>query len=97
MDTKQTKLYREIAQVGQAHGATKIVLFGSRARGDHRDQSDIDIAVYGMPEWEQSAFWMDLEELPTLLKFDITHMTSDIQTDFRKNIEREGIIIYEKD
>ena len=32
------------------YGAKRLVLFGSRARGDNRYNSDIDLAVYGMPE-----------------------------------------------
>lgn len=97
MGSDQKKLLRQIAQVGQAHGAEKMVLFGSRARGDHQKQSDVDIAVYGMPPQNQAGFRLDMEELPTLLKFDIVYVTPDIQTAFRNSIEQEGVTIYEKD
>jgi uncharacterized protein len=30
-------------------GASKVVLFGSLARGDFKDRSDIDLAVWGIP------------------------------------------------
>ena len=29
------------------HSVKKVILFGSRARGDNTERSDIDIAVYG--------------------------------------------------
>ena len=77
--------------------AEKLVLFGSRARGDHKERSDIDLAVYGMPESEQSKFWLEAEELPTLLKFDIVHIVPGMNPDFLENIERDGVTIYAKD
>ena len=32
------------------HGATRVWLFGSLARGDANDMSDVDLAVEGLPE-----------------------------------------------
>jgi hypothetical protein len=34
----------------RAEGVTKLAVFGSRARGDHRDDSDIDILIEVEPE-----------------------------------------------
>ncbi len=65
-------LQKQIAQLGARYGATKIVLFGSRARGDNHPRSDIDLAIYGMPERQQASFYFAVEEeLQTLLKFDL--------------------------
>ena len=38
-----------IASAGQRH-AQRVVLYGSRARGDHQPESDIDIAFFGSNE-----------------------------------------------
>ena len=65
------ELYKQLAALARQHGARRLVLFGSRARGDNRYNSDVDLAVYGMPESNRANFWMDCEDLPTLLKFDI--------------------------
>nr|DAR07982.1 MAG TPA: hypothetical protein [Caudoviricetes sp.] len=43
-------LYNQISKIGKKYGADKIVLYGSRARGDNRERSDIDIAVFGLSE-----------------------------------------------
>ena len=49
MDHALSSLYTQLATLAAKHGAQKLVLFGSRARGDHTERSDIDLAVYGMP------------------------------------------------
>lgn len=58
------ELYTQLAALAQQYGAKRLVLFGSRARGDHHERSDIDLAVYGMPEQNRGAFWLEAEELP---------------------------------
>ena len=87
-------LYRQLAALAQKYGAQKLVLFGSRARGDNRCNSDIDLAVYGMPPSNRAGFWLDCEELPTLLKFDIVHMTNGMDPVFLANIQKDGVTLY---
>lgn len=84
-------VYRQLAELARRHGAARLVLFGSRARGDNAAGSDIDLAVYGMPPKERSAFWLEAEELPTLLKFDILHMDTVENAALLANIEKEGV------
>ena len=90
-------LYNQIAALGRQYGADKVVLFGSRARGDHRERSDIDLAVYGMEGSNQSCFRMDLEDLPTLLKFDVVFVSPDTSPKLMNNIERDGVELYGKE
>ena len=88
------QLYTQLAALARKYGARRLVLFGSRARGDNRYNSDIDLAVYGMPREKQGSFWMDCEELPTLLKFDIVHIHEGMNPAFLQNIERDGVTLY---
>ncbi|MGN0707335.1 MAG: HI0074 family nucleotidyltransferase substrate-binding subunit [Faecalibacterium sp.] len=90
------KLYSQLSALAQRCGARRLVLFGSRARGDNHYNSDIDLAVYGMPESRRAEFWLDCEELPTLLKFDIVHITEGINPAFLANIERDGVTLMDK-
>lgn len=87
-------LTAQLASLARTHGASRLVLFGSRARGDHRERSDIDLAVYGMPDSQRADFWLDAEELPTLLKFDIVHVSPGMDQKFLSNIEKDGVILY---
>lgn len=88
------QLYSQLAALAAQYGARRLVLFGSRARGDARERSDIDLAVYGMPEKNRGAFWMAAEELPTLLKFDIVHILPGMDPKFLHNIEKDGVTLY---
>ena len=90
-----TEVEQKIKELAARHGLQRVVLFGSRARGDHERTSDIDLAVYA--EGEISGFVYDLEtQAPTLLEFDVTRMTDELESSFVKQVEIEGIVIYDK-
>ena len=74
----------------------RIILFGSRSRGDNSPRSDIDLAVY--TSGDMFDFVDDIEcSVPTLLEFDITDMRMELEPDFAEQIENEGIVIYDKE
>lgn len=77
----------------------RAVLFGSRARGDHREQSDYDVAIYGaLPASDKTALRIFCaEDLPTLHKVDLIFMSEQDGTPIAESIQREGIIFYDKD
>lgn len=87
----------QIATLGATFGAKKIVLFGSRARGDNHERSDIDLAVYGLPFANVGQFSFELEELPTLLKFDVVQVNADTSVALVAEIEKDGVLFYEAD
>lgn len=72
---------------------TKVVLFGSRARGSFDAKSDIDLAIEGSA---LSAYEELLEEVcPTLLMFDFVDLSSSISDDLRTRISEEGLVLHE--
>ncbi len=85
---------REIVDIAKQQEVEKVLLFGSRARGDFRRTSDIDLAVSG---GNVARFAADIqEETSTLLMFDIVDLDGSVQKELLQSIEKEGIIIYEK-
>lgn len=88
------KVIEEIRAIAQKYSIMTVILFGSRARGDYKDRSDIDLAVYG---GRTAAFAIAVdEETSTLLKYDIVDMGAPLQQELKASIEQEGRIIYEK-
>ena len=69
-------------------------MFGSRARGDFRRTSDIDLAVSG-GDFNRFALDVD-EETSTLLEYDIVNLDTEMQDELRESIEKEGRVLYEK-
>ena len=90
------ELYGRLAELARRYGARRLVLYGSRARGDHRYNSDVDLAVYGMPEENEGAFGMDCDELPTLLKLDIVQIREGMNPAFLANIEKDGVTLMDR-
>lgn len=89
-------IYQEIAKLGRKYDTEKIILFGSRARKDNRNNSDIDIAVFGMPKQKRAFFLNDIDNLQTLLKFDVVHVSEDTEPKFLDVIEKEGVVLMNK-
>lgn len=77
----------------------KMVLFGSRARGDSHAHSDIDLAVWGIGD---ACAYLDFQEaveeqVLTLLSFDIVDMDSiSVSNALREEIDKDGVVLYEK-
>lgn len=93
MGIKQ-KVIEEIKEYARQYGLAKVIVFGSRARGDYKEKSDIDLAVAG---GNIIAFSLAVEEdTSTLLKFDIVNLDASVQEELRQSIEKEGIVIYEE-
>ena len=88
------RVFREITMFAKKHSIQKVILFGSRSRGTHRERSDIDIAVYG---GDFDAFYWDIKEkINSLLMFDIVEMNASVSEELIAEIKRDGVVIYEK-
>lgn len=87
------KVIQEIIGLAEKNQIEKVILFGSRARGDYKERSDIDLAFCG----GSSRFILEVdEETSTLLEFDVIDMDKPVTKELLESINREGIVLYEK-
>ena len=85
---------RDIRTFAEDNAVKKVVLFGSRARGDNGNRSDVDIAVYGGDF--DSFYWDIKEKTHSLLTFDMVQMDTNVTEELKNEIKRDGVTIYEK-
>jgi len=76
----------------------KVVLFGSRARGDFKKTSDIDLAFFTneLTHSEQNLIENDIHQMSTPLKIDIVFFNRLTKNKLISNILNDGVIIYEQ-
>ncbi len=84
----------EIKKYAIMHNVKKVILFGSRARGTNRERSDIDLFAIG-GDVDSFRYSLD-EEADTLLMFDVVDAGANISDDLKKEIEKDGVTIYEE-
>lgn len=76
----------------------KVVVFGSRSNGTYKETSDIDICIYSkeLNSKRLNIIIDEINNLNTVLQFDIVNYYSLKKDALIKNIDKEGVIIYEK-
>ena len=70
------------------------LLFGSYARGEETDDSDVDVVVFGGKNFKKSNIFAFAEELREMIGKDVDAFEIcevDTETPFYKNLIREGI------
>lgn len=85
------------AVFGQVPGLTKVVLFGSRAKGTHRPTSDIDLALFGPlspAALARAAGLLDASTLP--YQVDVLAYDDIDSPDLRAHIGRVGVVVWKK-
>ncbi len=74
----------------------KVMVYGSRARGDFAPGSDIDLAVFapGMSPGEFARLWGEIDGLPVALKMDLVHFEALGNEGLKREILEGGRVIY---
>lgn len=95
-----------VAPIARRYPVERVVLFGSRARGDHRPDSDVDLHV----TWDYTdkrfggfaigGLYNDLEEAlgvgVDLVTRSLDQMTEGKPRFIAEGIRRDGVCIYER-
>lgn len=75
----------------------QVILFGSQARKDHRENSDFDLCVIqkNCHETAWTKILVDISEEPwSLYRIDLVEFEK-LNDEYKKNIHNDGVILYE--
>ena len=76
------------------YGIRKIGLFGSVARGEHKEGSDVDVCFEGVPQgfFAVGGIKVDLEQLFGC-QVDVVRLREKMDTFFKEQIQKEVIYV----
>lgn len=81
------------------HQVEEVIIFGSRAKGNYKKGSDIDLAIKGKECTESLALTLGAyinERLPIPYMVDVLDYSSLKNQDLREHIDRVGIKFYSR-
>ena len=92
------KTIEQVKALAAQYYAARLVLFGSRARGDHHARSDYDFAVWGITDVRQRALLQDAveNELDPLYEIDLVFIDRHTDAALLQSIEKEGIVLMDR-
>ena len=90
------RLIEEMRALAETFRAQRLCLFGSRARGDFRPDSDYDFALRGIPADRQPQLLSAVDELPSLHKIDVVFVDEHTSPALVANIEKDGVVLMDK-
>jgi uncharacterized protein len=95
----EDSLTEAIRSVLRNHGdVLEARIFGSRAKGTARPESDVDIAIFGqLDELSAEAVAEELGELPLPYRFDVLAYASIRNRELKEHIDRVGLLIYRQE
>lgn len=99
MEDRQSiqKLREAVAPLAARYGVERMYLFGSRARGDHRPDSDFDFLISKgrvRSLFTHAALWQDLEDTLQAPVDLVTDTSSDAE--LIRRARKDAILIYEQ-
>jgi len=76
----------------------EVIIYGSRAKGNYREGSDIDITLIGpqLTEDIRSSIWLDLDDLNHPYLFDLSIFENLNSENLKDHIRRVGKTFYLK-
>ncbi|WP_273392004.1 nucleotidyltransferase domain-containing protein [Actinobacillus porcinus] len=97
LSEKSTALIHEILK--KYPEVEQAVIYGSRAKGNYREGSDIDLTLKGerLTSSILSSIWLDLDESYSPYLFDLSIYSQLTNPDFIAHIDRVGKIFYQKE
>ena len=86
-----------IIPIAKEHGVKSISLFGSYARGEADENSDVDFYIDKGEITDLFKYFELIEDLESKLKCHVDVITTGIQDkNFLNHIKKEGVLLYEQ-
>lgn len=92
---KYVRLLRKFKQThASEYGITRMGIFGSVARGEHTETSDVDVVYESdtMRLWDVVGLKLDLEHLFGI-PVDVVSMHKNMNANFKRRVEKEVIYV----
>lgn len=93
------ELYKEICAIAEnCNEIQRLVLFGSRATKTHRENSDVNIAIFlNRGDFHQrQSFFHSVEQLNTLLTVNLVVVNGKTGEELLQKIQETGVILLER-
>ena len=89
------EIYIKLKEIVNKYNNYKFKIFGSRARGDYKNNSDIDIAIEGnIDRKEKFNILDDFDKLDIPYTMDIVFIQDINKKEFLESIIKEGVNIW---
>ena len=88
------EIYNKIKKIVIKYPKYQFKIFGSRARGDYKEVSDIDIAIFeNIEKQEEFNIKNDFDLLDIVYKIDLVFVTNTTKKELLESIKRDGVDI----
>ena len=96
---KETAIEKICAVLAKYPQVDKAVIYGSRAKGNYKNGSDIDLTLHGGSDLTLNILYKITEEIDDLLlpyTMDLSIFSQLSDPDFIEHIQRVGVVFYER-
>ena len=86
------KVINQIENIVKKYDKYNFKLFSSRARGDYKKTSDIDIAIFkDVDRKDEYRIIDEFDKLDIIYKIDLVFITDKIEKEFLNSIKKDGV------
>ena len=86
------KVYNDIKNIIEENSKYKFKIFGSRAKGTYRNNSDIDIAIFqDVNKEDEYKIRNEIDKLDIIYKIDLVFINSKTKKELLESISEEGV------
>ena len=86
------KIINQIENIVKKYDKYDFKIFGSRARGDYKKTSDIDIAIFkDVDRKDEYRIRDEFDKIDIIYKIDLVFITDKIEKEFLNSIKKDGV------